>query len=86
MLGEAVVLQVFCCIGTEISGHQSPNSSMEIISVLSGKYKIFMFVHSVSSRVMRPLKIRWFTSCMNRGSRYSLYPFVRVFAKYLKNG
>ena len=28
-----------------ISGHQSVNSSREVISILSGKYKRFMFVH-----------------------------------------
>ena len=31
-----------------ISGHQSLNPSREIISILSGKYKRFMFVHPVS--------------------------------------
>ena len=58
----------------KISGHQSPNSSMEIIFILSGKYKIFMFVYSVSARVIRHLKIIWFASCTNRWSRYSLNP------------
>ena len=42
---------------TKISGHQSPNSSMEIIFILSGKYKIFTFVYSVSTGVIRHLKI-----------------------------
>ena len=54
--------------GTKISGHQSPNSSMEIIFILSGKYKIFTFVYSVSARVIRHLKTIWFTSCTNRWS------------------
>ena len=30
-----------------ISGHQSVNHSREVISILSGKYKRFRFVHSV---------------------------------------
>ena len=60
MLGETAVLNVFYYTGTKISGHQSPNSSMEIISILSGKYKIFTFVHSVSARVIRHVKIIWF--------------------------
>ena len=60
--------------GTKISRQQSPNSSMEIIFILSGKYKIFMFAYSVSARVIRHLQIRWFTSCTNRWSRYSFNP------------
>ena len=32
-----------------ISGHQSVNSSREVISILSGKYKRFTFVHSVAN-------------------------------------
>ena len=30
-----------------MSGHQSPNSLMKIIFILSGKYKIFTFVYCV---------------------------------------
>ena len=32
-----------------ISGHQSVNPSREVISILSGKYKRFMFVHPVAN-------------------------------------
>ena len=39
---------VFYYTGSKISGQQRPNSSMEIIFILSGKYKIFTFVYSVS--------------------------------------
>ena len=41
---------------SEISGQQSPNSSMEIIFILSGKYKIFTFVNFLSARVTRHFK------------------------------
>ena len=39
---------MFYYTGTKISGHHSLNSAIEIIFILSGKYKIFMFVYSVS--------------------------------------
>ena len=36
-----------------ISGHQSVNPSREAISILSGKYKRFLFVHLVSSNTFK---------------------------------
>ena len=37
------------CVDWLISGHQSVNPSSEAISILSGKYKRFTFVHPVAS-------------------------------------
>ena len=34
------------------SGHQSINPSRDVISILSGKYKRFTFVHPVSTALM----------------------------------